>query len=133
MVGRGDGNRVNVLVFQQFADVLNAFRPGFAFLLHSGLSAGNGVQVGIADGNDVHVRLVHIPFEMIHATPIDADQGDADAVIGSKRASAAAAGAGRNFPDGGSCPTGSAASRDCSKKRRRVIESMLTPRFLSSR
>ena len=82
VVGRGDGNRVDGLVFQKFAQVDES--GGFLdpHLFHLAHAAIHDVLIHVADGGDFNVRHLGILLDVRPSLPVQSDHGNPHAVVG---------------------------------------------------
>ena len=81
VVGRGDGDRVDGLVFQKFAQVDEGgglLDPHFFHLVHA---AVHDVLIHVADGGDFHVRHLGILLDVRPSLSVQSDDGNAHAVV----------------------------------------------------
>ena len=82
MIGRGDGHRVDVFIFEQFAQVLVHVRLLALQLLHH-LRGALGLRlVHVADGHHARIRQLAVILQVIAPAPAQADHADADFVVG---------------------------------------------------
>ncbi len=84
MVAGGDGDRVEVLVFQGLADVLEALGRITAPCLDLLDAVGKGAVVGIDEVRDLHVLQLRIAANMVAAAAVNPGHADADRLVGSE-------------------------------------------------
>ena len=89
VVGCGDGDGVDTLVFEDLAHVGETGRSLTAELLHRVLAQGQEPAVHVADRGDFHVLHLRVALQMNTALAVDSDigishsdAGDADRIVG---------------------------------------------------
>ena len=84
VVGAGDGNGVQGLVFQCLADVLHALGPLAGELLDALDAGGEERAVGIDEVGDFHPLHIGILANVRPAPAVDSGHGHTDSVVGSQ-------------------------------------------------
>ena len=77
VVGRGDGNRVDILVIDDFADVLFIPGSGALLLLGDGHGLVDDGRIRVADDRDETVVFAGEAFDVANAATVNADDCDA--------------------------------------------------------
>src|SRR6185503_18614885 len=84
VVRRRHGDRVDRLVFEKLAEILVVHRLLAGLLLRLVHRRGDDVLIGIADRRDLDVAQFRPATDMDAALPVDADDGDTDALVGAR-------------------------------------------------
>ena len=96
VVGRGDGDGVDILVGEKLAHVVVALGLLAGQLLDRGLAGFERGLVDVAERHDARVGQRGIALDVIVAATTDADDTDVDLVIGAEHAAQGKCGAGRD-------------------------------------
>ena len=96
VVGRGDGDGVDVLIGEELAHVVVALGLLAGQLLGGGLAGFEGGLVDVAERDDAGVGQGGVALDVIVAASADADDADVDFVIGAEHAAQGKCGAGRH-------------------------------------
>ncbi len=82
VVGRGNGDRVDVGVFEQLADVLDVAGRRLHVLELGLLDLLVGIRVAIADGDEIDIGQLQPLADVRAPLAVDADDRDADLIVG---------------------------------------------------
>src|SRR5450755_3354532 len=88
VIGSGDGDGVNLFVFEKFANVPISFGSGRAKFFDFGDALGGNIFVDVTERGDFHVGDMLESLDMIAAAAAQSANGDADAIIGAEDFSA---------------------------------------------
>lgn len=86
VIGRGDGHRVHIFIFQQFSQVLVDLRLTAAQLFDHLRSAFRLCLVHVADGHHARIRQLAVIPEVIAPASAQPDYTDADSIVRRARA-----------------------------------------------
>ena len=84
MIGRGDGDRVNIFVLEELAHVHVGFRLRQAQVLHVAEAQVQNALIHIAEGGNFRSRNMREALEVIIAATAQSANGDAHAIIRAK-------------------------------------------------
>src|SRR5580704_9429890 len=84
VIGSGNGDGVDVFVFEELANVDVGFRLGQAHLFDFGDALTGDVFVNVADGNDFRSRDARETANVIVAAAAHSANGHADAIVGAE-------------------------------------------------
>src|SRR5882762_8546644 len=86
VIARGDGDRVDIFVFEKLADVLISFlRLVTGELVSEGYGALDLRLVDIANTGNARLRQFGVAGDVVAAAAAYADHGDVDAIVGAPR------------------------------------------------
>lgn len=77
----GDGDGVDVFVFEDFADVGLGFGGGFGFVLNFFELGGEEAAIGIDEIGDLDVFQAEVFVDVAVAAAVDSGDGDADGFV----------------------------------------------------
>src|SRR5207247_1107026 len=100
VVGRGDRDRVERLVLQGLADVLNTLGRREVLAGERAQVLGVGAGVGVDEVGDLHVLHAGPGTHVASAAAVESGDGDADGVVGAEHA-AGGLGAGDGYQGAG--------------------------------